>query len=209
MLATFLLLVMVYGLAALLLSYLGLGSVDQEADGQVLCLTSNGVHLNIVLPSDVLPPALREGLSLEEGHSHCSFGWGDERFYLRTPTWFDLRPGTACTALFWPSSTLMHVHRLRAAPRDAACIRVSDEQMEGIVKGIENGFALDENGSLMLLEGAGYTMGDDFYRARGSYHLFYTCNTWVNDVLKSAGLPASLWTPFDFALMQHYRRVGG
>jgi Protein of unknown function (DUF2459) len=28
-----------------------------------------------------------------------------------------------------------------------------------------------------------------FYSARGRYHLLYTCNTWIADALRAAGLP--------------------
>jgi hypothetical protein len=44
-----------------------------------------------------------------------------------------------------------------------------------------------------------------FYNAKGRYSLFYTCNTWANQALKSANQKAALWTIFDFGIFQHYK----
>ncbi|MFM7854609.1 MAG: DUF2459 domain-containing protein [Flammeovirgaceae bacterium] len=49
-----------------------------------------------------------------------------------------------------------------------------------------------------------YWDNDSFYEAKGTYNLFFTCNTWVNEGLKKAGLKACLWTPFDSGLLRKY-----
>ena len=49
-----------------------------------------------------------------------------------------------------------------------------------------------------------YGESDAFYEAKGSYNLFYTCNTWTNDALKSAGAKAALWTITEGGIFRHY-----
>ena len=43
------------------------------------------------------------------------------------------------------------------------------------------------------------------YEAKGKYSLFYTCNTWANDGLKSAGLKACYWTVFKGGIFDQYQ----
>jgi hypothetical protein len=43
-----------------------------------------------------------------------------------------------------------------------------------------------------------------FYEAKGSYNLFYTCNTWANQALKAANQKAALWTVLDKGIFYHY-----
>ncbi|REG87882.1 uncharacterized protein DUF2459 [Winogradskyella sediminis] len=56
----------------------------------------------------------------------------------------------------------------------------------------------------IILENQGYSSIDDFYKAKGSYSCFKTCNSWVNSAFKESGLKSCLWTPFDFGLMNKY-----
>ena len=46
------------------------------------------------------------------------------------------------------------------------------------------------------MSSAAYGKNDAFYEAKGSYSLFYTCNSWVNENLKEVGLKACRWTLF-------------
>ena len=50
-----------------------------------------------------------------------------------------------------------------------------------------------------------YGNHDIFYEAKGSYNLFYTCNTWTNSALKAANQKASLWTVYDKGILYHYQ----
>ena len=55
------------------------------------------------------------------------------------------------------------------------------------------------------IEGHSYGQKDAFYEAKGSYSLFYTCNTWANNALKAANQKASLWTVYDKGIFCHYK----
>ena len=176
---------------------------DQPAD-QVIYLNTNGVHLDIVLPRAAMTADLSKDLKRTDADAYMSFGWGDENFYINTPTWGDLTFANAFRALFLESTTLMHLTRYRNKQDDWVEVRLSVEELEKINTYLVNSFKPDGNGNKEMLKDAGYGSRDDFYKANGSYSCIKTCNTWVNTALKESGLKACLWTPFDFGLMGKY-----
>lgn len=69
---------------------------------------------------------------------------------------------------------------------------------------LQNTFETDKNGMKIILENKGYSSTDDFYKSKGGYSCFKTCNSWVNTGFKESGLKSCLWTPFDFGLLNKY-----
>ena len=87
------------------------------------------------------------------------------------------------------------------------CIKISiskDNYMQ-LVKYIVNSFRFNESGVTQKIDGESYFENDAFYEANRTYSLFYTCNTWANNGLKSAKLKACLWTPFDSSIFNKYQ----
>ncbi|WP_299366526.1 DUF2459 domain-containing protein [Winogradskyella sp.] len=168
-------------------------------------LTTNGVHLDIVLPIEQISSELREDLIFNANTEYVAFGWGDKDFYLNTPTWGDLTFSNAFNAMFLNSSTLMHITRYEQKRAKWIKVRLSKNQLRKLNENIHNTFQLDEDNSKIILKDKGYGPNDDFYRAKGSYSIFKTCNTWVNTVFKKSTLKSCLWTPFDFALLKKYQ----
>lgn len=167
-------------------------------------LSTNGVHLDIILPKELLSPTLLDGLNPNHLTQHLAFGWGDKDFYLNTPRWEDLKASTAFKAMFLTSETLMHVSRYGKARAHWVAVEVSPMQLEKINAYLENSFA-DMTSHTLWVAHKGYGNYDDFYRAKGSYSCFKTCNTWVNTAFKSSGMKACIWTPFDFGLLSMYK----
>ena len=97
-----------YIIAALILSSI---SVDRKMEPQAsdtsIYISSNGVHLDIILPKENINNSLLADLKHTPGEEYLSFGWGDENFYLNTPTWGDLTFKNAFGALFLKSTTVM------------------------------------------------------------------------------------------------------
>ena len=151
-----------------------------------------------------LSDELKSGLVLDQKAQFVSFGWGDENFYLNTPTWSDLTVSNACKAMFWESSTLMHVTWFTSRSEKWREVKVSKQQLNRIVTYLQKSFQLDKSSKKQYLLGAGYSNTDSFYKANGSYSCLKTCNTWVNDGFAQADLKACLWTPFDFGLLKKY-----
>lgn len=173
---------------------------------KTIYLHTNGVHLDIAINKDDINPQLLQDIKLHDSKSqYLSFGWGEKKFYLNTPTWEDVTVETAVIALFQNSESLVHLTHYQAPSADWVAVQVSDAEFNKMSDYLNQTFKTDASGHKVLLVNSGYGDYDDFYQANGSYTLFNTCNTWANAGFKHSGLKASYWTPFDFGLLNKYR----
>jgi uncharacterized protein (TIGR02117 family) len=174
-----------YLLAALVLARMPVNADWREPEtGITIFVQSNGVHTGIVLPAG--PQRWK------------AFGWGDRDFYLNTPRWQDMRPGTAISALVGSGDTLVHVDELGDFVADANWrpLRLRPEEhrrLRGFIAA-----TLAPGGTAV----PGYTPNDRFYPARGRYSAFVTCNVWTSRALASAGVRTGIWTPFASDVMR-------
>ncbi|MFT6715376.1 MAG: hypothetical protein ACJA0Q_000003 [Saprospiraceae bacterium] len=171
---------------------------------KVVYLNTNGVHLDVVIPREDINSSLLSGIRYKEGEDYISFGWGDENFYLNTPTWGELTFQNAFKAMFLNSSTLMHLTRYKEVKDDWTKVELNEFQLNKLNNYILNSFKLSEDNQKMYIPEAGYSYNDNFYKANGSYSCFKTCNSWVNIAFKESELKACYWTPFDFGLIKKY-----
>jgi len=183
-------------------------TVDRKTNNEDLnksiYLSTNGVHLYIVIPKKDVDSLVLSGIKHNATENYLSFGWGDENFYINTPTWGDLTFRNAFKALFLESTTLMHVTRYKQKSTDWIEIKVNESELQKLNTYLLNTFEANENGMKIILENKGYSSIDDFYKSKGSYSCFKTCNSWVNIGFKESGLKSCLWTPFDFGLLNKY-----
>lgn len=188
---------------------LSLITIDRKIENQffekTIYLSSNGVHLEVVIPKKNIDSLLLSGLKQGPTDKYLSFGWGDENFYINTPTWGDMTFKNAFTAMFLKSSTLIHVTRYNSKRSDWIEIKISESELTKLNSYVRNTFKKNELGIKVILDNQGYSRIDDFYKAKGSYSCFKTCNSWVNSGFKESGLKSCLWTPFDFGLMNKYK----
>ncbi len=199
-----LLLLLLYLAAALLLSVLPARSVAWECpERSPAYVHTNGVHLFLVLPTATFDTAFVAGLRLPEDPPYLGFGWGEKEFYRSTPTWADLRPGTALRAAFWPSASAMHVITYRYPRRHWKQLDLCPQQRDTLVQFVQRSFLPDSTGAFTPVQAVGYDANDFFYEARGHYTAFRTCNVWVNEALKRAGIRTSVWSPFDKGVLYH------
>ncbi|MBX9450140.1 MAG: TIGR02117 family protein [Taibaiella sp.] len=176
-------------------------------------ILTNGVHTDIVMPvsnelydwSKVFP--YRHTLSQDTDYPYVAVGWGDKGFYLETPEWKDLKASVAFKAAFALGTSAVHVTFYRQMETGKSCrpIRLTEMQYSRLVQYIDATLDKDEAGKpIHISTDAQYGDFDAFYEARGSYHLFFTCNTWVNDALKSCGQQACVWTIFDTGIFEKH-----
>lgn len=173
--------------------------------GVEVSLVSSAVHADVILPIAQDETDWRAWLGDDAfaagwpaGATHLAIGWGDRGFFLNTPEWSDLRPGTAAKALLWPSATCMHVTLTRPDLYDPAMIRsvtLSGEQHAELVRFVRRSFALNEDGHPARIEGAAYGDYDAFFNAAGRYHAARNCNNWVGSALRAAGVTVPWYTP--------------
>ena len=169
-------------------------------------VTTNGVHLSIIVPLNQLDTAFAEELQLTSGTRFVSFGWGDRGFYLTTPTWADLTLKTAFRALFLKTPSAMHIDDYRFRGNSWFELQLCPEQSGKLLAYIRKSLATDSCGRIIEIPHAGYTPTDRFFEANGHFSCFRTCNVWVNDALKTAGIPTSIWSPFDKGVLYHLKK---
>ncbi|QMT33004.1 TIGR02117 family protein [Conchiformibius steedae DSM 2580] len=206
-----------YFAAALLLGNLPVHASRSPDMGDIeIFLVDNGVHSDIVLPvrqnghdwHTVFPPQRLADPLHAELAEYIGIGWGSRRFFLHTRTWGDLDALTALEALSGTGQSVMHVSYYPSAlitdKRRTVSIHVSAAEYARIVEQIRASLPLSPNGEAVFAA-AGYGDKDLFYEANGRYHLFNTCNSWTNNVLKKSGLTAVIWTPFSGDVLDGYR----
>ena len=202
--------------AALILSAVPLHRGAGHGGTIPVFILSNGVHADIVVPvrnavydwsaaipiSDAADPRAAAA-------SWLAIGWGQRDFYLRVQRWENLTPGIALRAVSGGGGTVLHATRLFAVVEGDDCVRLdlTKEQYRALVDRLLANGVRDDNGCLVRVAGAeGYGPTDAFYEACGRYTPLFTCNTWANEALKSAGAPCCLWTPFPGPILRHTRR---
>lgn len=188
---------------------------EPASDGIRLCVRTNGIHADIVVPSvsDIVDWQIQHPIqhfpALTTPYDYISFGWGDRGFYLYAPTWSELTVGTALTAVSGLGSAALHVEYIDTIASDetTACTRISSEQYRVLAEYIRSTFKVDSAGAVILIDAPGYTESDAFYEAQGAYHIFTTCNEWVRRGLSVSGVRTAAWSPFDGALLRQLRAV--
>jgi len=204
-----LLFLVLYVSLSFLLSYIPVNT-DQSKNtgGHVIYAHSNGVHLDLVFPLELVPDQLKSQFTHAASTQLLAIGWGDKGFYLDTPTWADLSAKVAVRAMFLPSPTAMHVTEHRAVNPTWSRIDLTEEQLSQLWAYIDDSFRKDADGNITELVGKGYTEQDRFYEAMGNYSCFKTCNTWVNTGLRRVGVKTAVWTPMDTGVLRYLPTVG-
>lgn len=172
--------------------------------GNRIYVHSNGVHLDLIFPLELIPADLLAQLAHAPSSQLLAFGWGDKGFYLDTPTWAELSPKVAIKAMFLPSPTAMHVTEYDRVNPTWSYLELTDEQLTDLWTYVRSSFDTQLGGGRITeLVGEGYTPRDRFYEAVGNYSLFKTCNTWVNKGLRRVGVKTAVWTPVDFGVLRY------
>ena len=203
-----------YVVAVLILSKIPVNtSTESPTKGIEIYLLSNGVHTDIVVP--VKSSLIDWSEKVQFHHTkandttakYLAFGWGDKGFYLNTPTWADLKFSTAFNAASGLSTSAMHCTFYKQMKEGERCkkIIITESQYQQLISFIHDSFQLEHNKIMKIETDAVYGNHDIFYEAKGSYNLFYTCNTWTNSALKAANQKASLWTVYDKGILDHYQ----
>ena len=201
---SFVVLILIYIGIALLLSNIEVNKEAQTAgDNQTIYLKTNGVHLDIILKKTDLQPIISSSLNISAEEQYLAFGWGDENFYLHTPTWNDLTFKTAFGAMFLKSSTLVHLTKYSEKRSSWVAVNLTSNELEQLKQYLVSSFNF-KNGKIQEIE-QGYSSSDSFYKATGNYSIFKTCNTWANKGFNQSGLKSCVWTPFDFGLLDRYK----
>jgi uncharacterized protein (TIGR02117 family) len=212
----FLLILISYGILVTLMSYITLNDNQSAIDEPKveIFILSNGVHTDIVVPvkNDTFDWSKKikfeHTKAKDSTAKYLAMGWGDRGFYLETPTWEDLKVSTALKATTGLSSSALHTTFYKNMKEDAYCkkIQISTSEYQNLVVFINESFKTKSDENIKIETEAVYGKNDIFYEAKGSYSLFYTCNSWANQALKSANQKAALHTLTDTGIFRHYSK---
>jgi len=156
-----------------------------EMTRSVYVVNHGGLHTGIAVEWADIPANLWPAKQDYPNARYLEVGWGDDDGY-RKP----LTPWIVFKALFWPTRSVLQMdgftNSLAENFNDPGYtvieIQVSERGFVRLCEHIDRTHALDETGQPIRL-------GDDWYRARGKYCMFKTCNTWVASGLRLAGCP--------------------
>jgi uncharacterized protein (TIGR02117 family) len=215
LLAVALLAPMLYIVVALVLGLIPVNAgFRSAAEGIPVYVRTNGVHAELVVPTHgagvdwTIDHPAGDMRALAAPLPWIAFGWGDAEFFASTPTWSDLKPGTALRALLGTGEGAMHVEYLaRPGAYTGRELRLTADQHARLVEYIRASFVRGPTGRPRRLQAPGYFDTDAFYAAGPRYTFWFTSNEWVRRGLQVAGVRAPLWAPFDVALFFQLRAI--
>ena len=204
-----------YMVAALAGSFIPVnGGWTEPAEGTTVYLADNGFHTDIIMPVKAngldWAPIVRksDAAAVPASARWIAFGSGEERVYLETPTWWDIRPRTIWSVLTG-SRRVLHVEWVDNPSYAEREVRLRPEEYRRLWAAIRSDFRLGDDGRPVRIEHKGYDCCDAFYWATGRFNALRTCNSWTADKLRLAGVKTSLWPPFASGLLWRYRRITG
>lgn len=173
-------------------------------------VVDHGKHAGIVIKRATIPKRLIPEKADFPNAEYLEFGWGEVDYYpAPSPSWW-----LALKAALWPTPSVLHVVGIRSPPTifftGLKIVRLDLDRCAWmrLVQYIHASFARDGALKAKPLQRGLY--GDSwFYPARGSFHLFNTCNGWVTKGLKFSGLPLGIVEPLTSSqLMGRLKRLG-
>jgi uncharacterized protein (TIGR02117 family) len=197
-------LLFLYLCVALILSFIPTNPERSDCKPEkVVFVASNGVHLDIIIPTAYLTENFLHNVEAPEGIDYLAFGWGDKEFYVNTPDWNDIKIGVTLRALFMNTPSVLHVGYYRNRFSHWAHVDLCEHQFQALINYIKDEFKVDSEGHYISV--GGYGPNDRFFDARGNLVFYRTCNIWVNQGLKKAEIKTSIWSPFDFGVLYHLK----
>ncbi len=193
------------GAVIILIAALLLGSVplpatisnDVQGDETItIYVLSNGFHSDIAVPRLGGDTFERLGL-IEDDYpvqldqvEYWAFGWGSKTAYTSLMAVSDLTLSIAAKALAFDES-VMHITPLGAlaAGENVYAFEISVPQYEALLENMKRFFASTE--PLDVTQG----FGDRFYKGKGRFAPWLSCNTWTGRRLREIGIGVGVWTP--------------
>lgn len=180
--------------------------------GTTIYIADNGIHADLIMPvnadgldwSHFLPES--DFAAAPADARWIAFGSGEQRVYLDTPSWWDIRPDTIWSALVG-GKRVVHVEYVPDPSYAVRQVRLRPEEYRRLWAAIRADFKLDSRGRPERIDHPGYGPFDAFYRASGKANALRTCNAVASGWLRLAGVKTSLWPPFVNGLVWRYRRT--
>jgi uncharacterized protein (TIGR02117 family) len=154
------------------------------------------VHNNWHAALIVRKADLSQALFPEQDHfpeaEYLEIGWGDRDYFPAT----EESVGLALRAAFWSSGSVLHVVSFRGPIGDYFVdgeiieLALSPEAFQRLSESLSASFSRADR-SVAAQSQPGLVPHARFYPAAGRFSILRTCNTWIAESLKSAGLDIS------------------
>jgi uncharacterized protein (TIGR02117 family) len=165
-------------------------------------LLQGPIHTDILFP---LVPDVRARFAFAEGAGvpvlhpdgqWLMFGWGSRAFYTTAGTYADITAGSVMTAALGDAAVVrLDVTGPLPPLENLRFLDLSEAQFQALLSRaaatITNPVPLDH---------PGFTGFDAFFPAQGTFHAFRTCNVWLGETFRAAGIPFGLWTPANWSI---------
>lgn len=165
-------------------------------------LLQGPIHTDILFP---LTPETRARFAFAEAagvplnHPEAAwlvFGWGSAAFYTTAGTYADITASAVLTAATGDDA-VVRLDALGPLPPlpNLRFLQLSDAQFQALLTETAAAIASETK-----LDHPGFTGSDAFFPGRGHFHLLRTCNVWLGETLRAAGIPFGLWTPANWSV---------
>jgi uncharacterized protein (TIGR02117 family) len=206
-----------YGIIAFFASRITVEGKSEKGEKVQIYLMQSGVHTDFLVPvkneemdwTDVFP---RENTKLNDTNTrYLAIGWGDKNFYMNTPEWSDLTFKTAIFCMTGLGTAAIHSTYYYDVPKDKPTVQItlSKNQYKKLIQYVKNTLVITKTQQSLYIKPNNkkvVTDNDAYYEAHMRYNLFHTCNTWINNGLKSCDKKACLWTPTSGGIFYQYAK---
>lgn len=124
------------------------------------------------------------------------FGWGSAAFYTTAGTYADITTSAVLTAATGDDAVIRLDVLGPLPPHDnLRLLHLSEAQFQALLTQTSAAFA-----SQTRLDRPGFTGTDAFFAAHGHFSALRTCNVWLGETLRAAGIRFGLWTPANWSV---------
>lgn len=186
-----------------------LSPVGEDEQTVEIGLLFGPIHTDFVLPAT---PGTRAALSVTKSADvpvdnpqvrHFLVGWGARDFYTTVAKFSDITPAATWQALAGDNAVL-RVDAIGLFPSGFGMptLRLSPVQYAALLD------AIKASATGPAIPTPGLTGTDGFVAATGRFSALNTCNVWIGEMLRRAGIDAGAWTPTPISLRVALRRLG-
>lgn len=182
-----------------------------KRNGIIIFIAGDDMHTEIIMPiknevnnwDDFFDAKLFNRKSSE---SWISVGFAEKNFYTDNHSWGDMNYFTGFKAMVNLGSPIMHVAYESEYPFNRNfCRRIylSKAQYQSICRFVKESFET-ESGKIIPLNESSYKPDERIFEASRSFHLFNTCNTWTNELLKLIHFRTGVWTALPHGIKEQF-----
>lgn len=157
---------------------------DAPPRSETILVVRRGWHVDVGFPAEQISAPLDAVAQKFPGARYVFFGFGDRHYLLSQ------HHGLATLGALWPGAAVILVTALKATPGEAfgasavVELHVTDTQLRAAQAFIWKSLAHGDE-----VYAPGPYDGSLYFSATARYSGLHTCNTWVAESLRAAGLP--------------------